>query len=238
MILNNTAKHPVIQYDNPALEEISAKFPSFNFFYASDDKIMLDVANSLLIMDHLIDGTKNDYLELIRLQKKDVLTISSFVRLSCFFSRFRYKKDLRDELALFIYLDGLCRTAASKKLVIILPADQRGQNSRDSLALAILNNRLLTEVQRLHRNNNVKYAFSYRLYITNRGPGQGPEFSEDVVRIAQAGVICDIAGLPHNINELGASQLLSESMAKQLLGYIEKAYLPEYSRELCSLTID
>lgn len=237
MILNNTAKLPVIQYDNPALEEISARFPSFKFFYASDDKTMLDVANSLLIMDHLINGTKEDYLELIKLQKKDVLTLSSFVRFSCFFSRFR-DEDLRDELALFIYLDGLCRTAASKKLVIILPADQRGQNYRESLALAILSNRLLAEVQRLPRYNNVELAFRYKLYITNRGPGQGLEYSEDVVRMAQAGVICDIAGLPHNADELGASQLLSESMAKQLLDYTEKAYLPEYSRKLCFLTID
>ena len=237
MILNNVEKSPLIQFKNPVLEKISARFPSFKFFYASDDKTMLDVANSLLIMDHLINGTKKDYLELIKLQKKDVLTLSSFVRFSCFFSRFR-GKDLRDELALFIYLDGLCRTAASKKLVIILPADQRGQSYRESLALAILDNRLLAEVQRLPRYNNVELAFRYKLYITNRGPGHGSEYSEDAVRMAQAGVICDIAGLPHNADEIGASLLLSESMAKQLLDYTEKAYLPEYSRELCSLTID
>lgn len=238
--LHEIDNHPAVQLGHPYLEEISAKFPSFRFFYENDRKTLLNTANSLAMMQHLIDGTKKDYEELIRNQQEDILSFSSFHQISVFFYQFKIKPDLAKALALFIYLDGVSRTEGSKKLVYILPAEQRGERNRNFRSLSIVNHELLSETKRLnlYETPTLRQAFLYRLSIMGETADNSLDFGDDTARLVQAATICDVAGLVADTDSIGASKTLTEEMATRILDYIEKRYDPLSAKEFCSLTLD
>ena len=242
--LLKTRKPSFSQFDHEPFRSLMCRFPSLRSFYESDEKVCMDTVNSLIIMEHLVNGTRKDHQALISQQKSDILALGSFCQLYGFFYKpFRLEQEMRRRLELFIYLDGFCRTEAARKLVNNLPVNPQESKSRDYLALALIKHQRLPEIQQLDWTSEayLRRAFSYRLFITGQAPGHTVEFTNEVKRIALAGVICDIAGLSSDQDNLGASRMLTESMARELLdniNHINDVDGWKAESTLCSLTLD
>ncbi len=218
------------------------RFPSTRFFYAAserDKQTILNTINSIAIMHHLVEGNNSDYETLTRLQEEDRLSYLSFLRLSVFMKDFKYHPEQRRQLELFMYLDGISRTGLGKRLTANLAADVRRYTDRDSLALAIVNYELLSEVRNpgFEDMARLRHAFTYRRdAINSKEPVKHSD--GEAIHIVHAAVVCDIAGVVADEEELGASRTLTEGMARNLLKLIEKRHIPQVAKEISTLNVD
>lgn len=227
---------------DPYLSQLCQVFPSFQYFYDDDEEIMRDTANSLAMMEHLIEGTRRDYQELIQNQKEDTIKLKTFIALSNFFYSCRVKKVYRHRLENFIYLDGISRTKKAHEITRFLPSTCRNPKTQEALAISLVDYYGIPEIKLLgsdHDRMAIQNAFNYRLK-TIEADRKGEKFStaelgDEILRLAQLTAVCEIAGKCNGKNAFGTSTALTESMANKLLELLIDRYQTQATAKLFSL---
>ena len=198
------------------------------------------VARSLVVMDAIIGGKKDDYERIAYAQPEDNrLTFGTFSRLSDYFYVFRVRKDLREVLEIFTVLDGYSRSKHAEDFLHNLPENQRHPETREEMLLSLIKYEMVPEVASLgfSQLNTLRRALKFRELVKKSAPNQqlSRDFTDEEQRIVLASIVCDIAGLVSSSEDSG-SLTLSENMASDLLFLIEHRAEPNMTQALCQLS--
>ena len=234
---------PDFTFVDPYLSKLSDQFPSFCYFYAEDEPLMTDIANSLAVMECFIDTSKEEYEKLISGQEDDILTLTSYVNLSNFFYQFRFKPDLKKRLIYYIYLDGICRAEKAKEVTRYLPPECRNPKTHEDLVVSIIEYSGVPEIKQLVDSQNkrvVQQAFNYRKRVIEaeqKGTNCSIlEFTDSNMLLAQLGSICEFAGYGNRSKTFGSSTTLTEKIAWQLGNYLYNRYQPGFPAKIFQKT--
>ena len=198
------------------------------------------VTRSLVVMDAIIGGKKDDYERIAYVQPEDNrLTFGTFSRLSDYFYVFRVRKDLREVLEIFTVLDGYSRSKHAEDFLHNLPENQRHPETREEMLLSLIKYEMVPEVASLgfSQLNTLRRALKFRELVKKSAPNQqlSGDFTDEEQRIVLASIVCDIAGLVSSSEDSG-SLTLSENMASDLLFLIEHRAEPNMTQALCQLS--